>query len=504
MRYESKPISFKLDVDEDTPLMLYGDELRIKQILNNLLSNAFKYTNEGSVNFSVFFAKDAAGKPAKDQNNVTIIFRISDTGQGMTPDQVSKLGSEYSRFNLEANRYTEGTGLGMNITRNLIKLMNGELDIESTPGKGSIFTVSLPQVCVDDESIGKEMTDNLKQLNIANTVKIRTVQVKREFMPYGRVLIVDDVETNLYVAKGLLAPYGLSIDTAMSGFEVIEKIKSGNVFDIIFMDHMMPKMDGIEAAKIIRGLNYTKPIVALTANALAGQAEVFMNCGFDDFISKPIDIRQLNVTLNRLIRDKMPPDVIKAAREQKDKLFGYWNKTSVDTQLAEFFIRDAKKIAKILETIYINKCRGNDDISMFVINVHAIKSALANVGETNLSSEAAKLEQAGRDKNIKSILSELPAFLEMLFVVIQKFESKENKNAIDGAGDSELLKEKLQEIRAACTIYNKKAAKDTLVELRRKTWPSEISKWLGEIAEYLLHSDFDEAVKIIEEKILKK
>ncbi|MCL2806119.1 MAG: ATP-binding protein [Treponema sp.] len=494
MRYESKPIEFKLIVDEKTPVMFVGDELRIKQILNNLLSNAFKYTDEGTVSLYVY-----AEDEAQDENSVTLMFRIKDTGQGMTVDQVSKLGSEYSRFNLEANRKTEGTGLGMNITRNLIRLMNGDIFIESTLGVGTEFTVRLPQKCIDKEPIGKELADNLMQLNHANSVKIRTVQIKREFMPYGRVLIVDDVETNLYVAKGLMAPYGLSIDTAMSGFETIDKIRDGNIYDIIFMDHMMPKMDGIEAAKIVRSLGYKKPIVALTANALAGQAEMFLNCGFDDFISKPVDIRQLNITLNKLIRDKMPPDVVKAARMQKESLYGIRHQSSIDSQIAEFFVRDAKKTLKVLEAIYINKCRSDEDISMFVINIHAMKSALANVGENSLSVQASKLEQAGRDKNIKVILSELPAFMELLFGAIEKFESK-NKDA-NGAnkGDVSLLKEKLQEIKSACTSYDKKTAKDLLAEIRKKAWPSKTEEILGEIASHLLHSEFDEAVKVIEE-----
>ena len=136
-------------------------------------------------------------------------------------------------------------------------------------------------------------------------------------MPYGNVLIVDDVETNIYVTKGLLSPYGLKIDSALSGFEAIDKIKSGSIYDIIFMDHMMPKMDGIEATKILRELGYICPIVALTANALVGQAEMFLANGFDDFISKPIDVRQLNAVLNKLIRDKQPPEVLEAARRQR-------------------------------------------------------------------------------------------------------------------------------------------------------------------------------------------
>ena len=508
MRYESKPIEFKLDIDENTPLFMLGDELRIKQILNNLLSNAFKYTEKGIVGLTI----SAMHQPAPDKNsdslsavsgekNTTLIFRVSDTGQGMTADQVSQLGTEYSRFNIEANRKTEGTGLGMNITNNLLRMMNGDLHIESKLDMGSVFTVRIPQVCVEDEVIGRELADNLMQLNMANAAKIRTVQVKREFMPYGRVLIVDDVETNLYVAKGLLAPYGLSIDTAMSGFETIEKIRAGSAYDIIFMDHMMPKMDGIEAAQILRSLGYSKPIVALTANALTGQAEMFLNNGFDDFISKPIDIRQLNYSLNKLIRDKMPPEVVKAARDQKVNLYGHWSKYTVDSQLAEFFVRDAKKTAEMLEAIYINKFRSDDDVSMFIINIHAIKSALANVGEKTLSEEAAKLEQAGRDRNIKQIITELPAFMEMLFIIIQKFEAKEQKQEKDGEGDLLQLKEKMLEIKTACSNYDKKAAKDLLTELRQKRWPSETGEWLGKIAACLLHSEFDEAVKLIEEYI---
>ena len=501
MRYESKPIEFKLDVSEKVPTLLIGDELRLKQILNNLLSNAFKYTQEGMIILSVFVESiNAEADPDKD---VVLVFRVSDTGQGMTAEQVRKLGSEYSRFNMEANRKTEGTGLGMNITRNLLLLMKGTIDIESTPGLGSIFTVKLPQKCFDPDPIGKEMADNLMQLNLANALKIKTVQIKREYMPYGRVLVVDDVETNLYVAKGLLSPYGLSIDTAASGFEAIDKIRDGHDYDIIFMDHMMPRMDGIEATKIIRSLEYGKPIVALTANALAGQAEMFIQFGFDDFISKPIDIRQLNITLNKLIRDKYPPEVVEAARRQKANLLEGGNNLVIDSQLAEFFIRDAKKAAAIMEAIYINKCRRADDLSMFIINVHSMKSALANVGEKDLSVRASDLEQAGRDKDIKSVLAELPAFLESLYTIIYRFEAKEHKTEKENTGDFDYAKlmEKLTEIRAACTEYNKKTAKELIASLKEKVMPNSVKEQLASLSGFLLHSEFEEAVKFIDDFI---
>ncbi|MDR0464610.1 MAG: PAS domain-containing protein, partial [Treponema sp.] len=302
MRYDSKPIEFKLTVNENVPSRLIGDELRLKQILNNLLSNAFKYTQEGQIELML------SAEMMKSGTTVNLIFRVSDTGHGMTEEQVNKLGEKFNRFNMEANRKTEGTGLGMNITRNLIQLMNGEIFIESTPGIGSVFTVRLPQECDDPTPIGIELAQNLMKLNLKNTTKMRNAQIIQEFMPYGRVLIVDDVETNLYVARGLMAPYGLSLDAVTSGFDAIDKIRAGSKYDIIFIDHLMPRMDGIEATKLIRSLGYKQPIVALTANALAGQAEIFLKNGFDDFISKPIDIRQLNSVLNKMIRDMQSPE----------------------------------------------------------------------------------------------------------------------------------------------------------------------------------------------------
>ena len=495
IRYENKPIEFKLNVDENVPVMLIGDELRIKQILNNLLSNAFKYTDSGVVTLSISTEEpDEKGSP-----DVTLVFTVNDTGQGMTPEQVRKLGSEYARFNMEVNRKTQGTGLGMNITCNLVQMMNGTISIESTPGLGSTFKVCLPQKRVGSSVLGKDQVASLIQLNIENTTKIRTVQINREFMPYGRVLIVDDVETNLYVAKGLMAPYGLSIDTAMSGFEAVDRIRDGAVYDIIFMDHMMPRMDGVEATKIIRSLGYTKPIVALTANAIAGQSEILMHSGFDDFISKPIDIRQLNMALNKLIRDKKPADVVQAARTQKDHLVGVAQQ-SVDQQLAEFFVRDARKAISVLEAIYINKCRRNDDISMFIINTHAMKSALANIGETALSAQAAKLEQAGRDKDIKLILEGLPSFLETLYSIIGKLEPEtaESDETADDA-DYSYLKEKLLDIKEACASLDKKTAKDELAEIKQKTWPHSIKEQLGVLAACLLHSEFEEASQVIDD-----
>jgi len=301
IKYENKPIDFTLNVDENIPSMLFGDELRIKQVLNNLLSNAFKYTDAGEVELSF----EIENPPASAEDVVTLIFRVRDTGQGMTAEQVGKLGDDYSRFNLQTNRTTEGIGLGMSITRSLIKTMKGEIFLESEPGKGSLFTVRLPQGNAGAPALGSITAESLRTFGSYYTEKTKKTMTEREPVPFGKVLVVDDLELNLYVVKGKLLPYGLHIDTATSGFEAIEKVKN-NVYDIVFMDYMMPKMDGVEAAREIRklGREYEKlPIIAITANAVSGVREKLLESGFNGFISKPIDTRELD----EMIRKWIPP-----------------------------------------------------------------------------------------------------------------------------------------------------------------------------------------------------
>jgi len=499
VRYESKPIKFNIHVDENIPLMLLGDELRIKQILNNLLSNAFKYTASGEISMSV-----SQESPRNETEGITLVFRISDTGQGMTPEQLEKLFNEYTRFNMEINRAVEGAGLGMSITKNLVRLMNGDIQVQSQLGKGSVFTVRLPQgVAPNSGVLGRELAEKIGHMSPVKTAYAKKAPIIYEYMPYGRVLVVDDVETNLYVTRGLITPYGLSVETASSGYEAIEKIKQGLMWDIIFMDHFMPGMDGIETAQIIRGLGYTKPIVALTANVITGQSEMFFANGFDDFLSKPIDIRQLDIVLNKLIRDKYPDEIIEAARQAKNNM-GKSSGTmpSVKPELAKFFIRDAEKAAVTLETILKKHGEYEDeDMQLYTINVHGMKSALANIGETELSAFALKLEEAGRERNIAVISKETTAFLSDLYAVIEK--NRPNKDDIGNEdvgdiqdGDKAYLFEKLSFIKEACAEYNKKAAKDTLTQLQQKKWPRHVRETLDAIAEYLLHSEFKEAAKL--------
>ena len=511
MRIGSKPIEFKLEVDENFPAMLQGDELRVKQILNNLLSNAFKYTEKGRVTLGA--SVEQGVNP--DRSGVAVIFRVSDTGQGMTNEQIERLFDEYTRFNQQANRSTEGTGLGMSIAQNIIRLMNGSINVKSEPGKGTVFTVRLPQGSVGPEVLGRELAENLRQFRLSSKEQMKRVQISRESMPYGSVLIVDDVETNIYVAKGLLAPYSLKIDSADSGPKAIEKINNGAAYDIVFMDHMMPGMDGIEATKIIRGLGYKGTIVALTANALAGQAEIFLENGFDDFISKPIDLRQLNTVLNKFVRDKKPaqggtmavsPAVLpngQATDEPAQPPTDPPTDPPIDPRFAEIFVRDANKALAALENICENDTFGSEDgMRSYIINVHGMKSALANIGQTKLSGLAAELELAARNGDTGMLSPGTREFNKQLRALTERLVPKPAaEKGAQEKEDRQYLLGKLKAVKAACEEYDKKTVKDILAGLEEKTWSQPTAEILETLAEHLLHSDFEE-IAVIVDKII--
>jgi CheY-like chemotaxis protein len=296
--------------------------------LNNILSNAVKYTKKGTVTLSVSspstesafiiegspsVANDPLVKAVRD-NETILRFVVQDTGIGIREEDMDKLFSGYTQLDTKANRMIEGTGLGLEITKNLVEMMGGSVVVESEYGKGSVFTVTLVQELLpsaegtDSAVIGEEVAENLRNFRYVSDRK-RDDFVPAS-MPHGKVLIVDDVPINIMVVEGLLEPYGLTVDSVLSGQEAIEKIIfEEHYYDLVFMDHMMPGMDGIETTKVIRAWEKEQakrqiPIIALTANALAGNIDIFLSAGFDGFISKPIDIAQIDEALNKWVRDK--------------------------------------------------------------------------------------------------------------------------------------------------------------------------------------------------------
>ncbi|MCL2028844.1 MAG: ATP-binding protein [Deltaproteobacteria bacterium] len=489
MLYESKPIKLIIKVDEKAPLDLYGDELRIKQILNNLLSNAFKYTDEGEIELSVT-AEFGQDKDAPDE--VTLVFRVSDTGQGMTAEQISRLFDEYTRFNMQTNRLIAGVGLGMSITKRLLDMMQGEIFVESEPEKGSVFTVRLPQKRIGTDVCGAELGQEFENFRHRSLKKIKNRLILREYMPYGSVLVVDDVRANLCVAQGMLTPYGLRVETVMSGSEAIEKIKGGNVYDIIFMDHMMPKMDGMEATKTIRAMGYTEPIVALTANVVIGQSEKFLANGFDRFLSKPIDSRDLNALLNELIRDKQPAEIIQATHRENIGKIAPQEKPAIDLEIETAFFSDSENTVAVLEKIYADLIAGDEnEMRLYATTVHGIKNALALINETALSGLARRLEQAGHERDIAAITDETPMLLDALRSLSGKIKRTETGGALKiSEGDIIFLREKMLLIKAESSAYEKKAVKAALNELKQKKWPRWIADELEAISGHLLHGEY--------------
>ncbi|MBO5089168.1 MAG: response regulator, partial [Lachnospiraceae bacterium] len=303
-RAAGKAISTQMEVSDDLPSKLYGDELRIKQIITNLLSNAVKYTKEGTVTFRV-------SCKWKSEEQVLLSFEVQDTGVGIRPEDVESLFSSFKRLELEKNRHIEGTGLGLNIAKSLVEQMEGSISVDSKYGKGSTFTVLIPQKVVDKTPIE----------NVEEAVrKLRNENMKpgqRFVAPRARILVVDDNKMNLTVIGALLKRTKMQIDYADSGQKCLDMTKN-QAYDIILMDHMMPEMDGIETLTKLRAEesnpNQNTVAVALTANAIAGCREMYLEQGFDDYCSKPVRAEALDALLVQHLQPELVQFVEEASK----------------------------------------------------------------------------------------------------------------------------------------------------------------------------------------------
>jgi len=519
VRIGTKPITFVLEIEKGFPKKLFGDERRIKQILNNILSNAIKYTKEGSVTLTIKCEHSL-------QNKALLQLIVRDTGMGIRGDEIEKLFDDYLQLDATANRKIEGTGLGLAITKKLSEMMGGSITVDSEYGKGSIFTIRLLQTFVNNDVLGEETAQELRNFQYSIAGKERLAE--RSWMPYGKVLVVDDMPVNLHVAKGLLEPYGLRIYTADSGKEAVEMIMSGEKYDLIFMDHMMPEMDGVETVKEIRAWEagqYTNrnlrkqiPIVALTANALVGSSELFLSNGFNGFISKPVDIVQLNETLNKWVRDKQSKNTLKKAEEEKKARKVMDSSEQLEEQIPEMeipginlehgiaatggtfegylrvlsaFSRDAHERLPML---------GNEkDMNGFVTNVHALKSALLAMGANELSSQAAMLEAAGKSGQEDVINENLAVFTEQLSYLlknIQIFLEMKTKTETEKTDDFHSLFVELADM-----LKTRKALSEIdlfIEELGKKPLDSDTRVLLEKISDEVMMTEYDNALKIAE------
>jgi CheY-like chemotaxis protein/two-component sensor histidine kinase len=311
MRTGNKPIEFSLRIDETLPVSLCGDELRIKQIFNNLLSNAFKYTREGTVTWDIGYERhetETDGVMRPDEG-IYLVASVIDTGIGIKSEDIRELFGDYSQVDVKSNRNIEGTGLGLAITRRLTEAMGGTVEVQSVYGQGSTFTVRIPQGFVSAVPLGKTVVTNLQRFQYTESKHDTRSSFVSVSLPYARILIVDDNKTNLAVACGMMRRYGVQIDCVDNGQAAIDRIRSGkHRYNAIFMDHMMPGMDGVETFERIRALGTeyatTVPIIALTANAVTGNADMFRDKGFAAFLSKPVDSLALDVVVRQWVRDR--------------------------------------------------------------------------------------------------------------------------------------------------------------------------------------------------------
>ncbi|MBR4754864.1 MAG: response regulator, partial [Lachnospiraceae bacterium] len=397
-RAQKKGLELNVEVDPETPHLLYGDEIRIRQCIMNILTNAVKYTEKGQVDFRVSYEK-------KDEDHIFLKVSVKDTGIGMKPEDMESLFSPYKRIEEKRNRYVEGTGLGMSITRQLLDLMGTRLDVESQYGKGSIFSFDLEQKVLKWEKIGdfaarhKELaTDSYEYHELFHA-------------PDARILVVDDTEMNLTVIQSLLKCTAIGIDTCMSGKEALAATKD-TTYDVIFIDHMMPDMDGIETLKHIRQSGACKdvPAVALTANAVSGAREMYLEAGFDDCLFKPVDGEKLE----HLLFEMLPKDKIKEGEfesvDEIDEAAGLTNCGSLEgyINVLSVFRQTTENKAREIEDLYRKK-----DIEMYTIKVHALKSSARIIGAGQLSGLAKSLEDAGKSGDLDYINANTDKLLSM-------------------------------------------------------------------------------------------
>ena len=302
----SKPIQFKLNIAEDVPYELIGDKVHIKEVVNNLLTNAIKYTEQGEINLTIKCVNDLK----KSLSN--IIITCQDTGRGIKAENINKLFTKFERLDIEKNTTTEGTGLGLAITKSLVDMMGGKVNVQSQFGRGSIFMLQIPQKIskISKPMTEKELMDTAKKIysnNLSTTIieppKIFPLQTKFE---NKRILIVDDNKLNIKVARRAIQDFNFEIDEAYDGQECLDKINSGNKYDLILMDIMMPNMSGETALlKLKENSNFKTPVIALTADAVAGAKEKYISEGFIDYIAKPFNRDQIKDKLDKIFQTNL-------------------------------------------------------------------------------------------------------------------------------------------------------------------------------------------------------
>ena len=585
MRHNNPQVKFAIYMEHTIPNELVGDEVRIRQVMLNILTNSLKYTEQGSFTLDIVSER-------LDNSTIMLAIKIKDTGIGIAEADMKKLFTEFSQFDQVKNRKKEGTGLGLPITNNLVKLMGGTIEVKSVYGKGSEFIICLPQklnekyhnsnyanfapnfsnknvllygktpiyteyaarslsdlnvnyriintdkelisciaekkydyVFAEDEiaSTAKEIIESQKlstkiimmcdayqategnnfsilvrpvyflsvtnALNGGDMFHTTNVQSLGQFTaPGAKIMLVDDINTNLKVGEGLLKAYGVQTILCSSGQGALDALETEE-FDLILMDHMMPEMDGVEAVQIIRKTNKTLPIVALTANAIVGAREMFLANGFDDFLSKPIELAKLNSILSKWIpKDKQIQSSIKAAKNNNDTISIIIDGVNtargismsggdIDSYLDTLTIFHKDGLTKIDE---IKRCVETENLSLFITYTHALKSACANIGANVFSDEAKKMEKAGNNHEIDYIIENIDDFISRL------------QKLLDGV--LQAINQHISETQAPVNLDNYKDILEKLKTALESFDVSSIDELSDELKAFTTHPDVGETI----------
>nr|WP_325211229.1 ATP-binding protein [uncultured Oscillibacter sp.] len=496
----------KYECDRSLPCRYNGDEGRIKQILINILNNAIKFTKEGYVRACV------TGVPGPQEDEELITFRVEDTGCGIREEDLGKIFEDFRQVDSKRNRSVEGTGLGLAIVKHMVELMGGDIKVESVYGEGTAVSITIPQKIVDRRPISE----------VPELLPSEMEQAEAFTAPGVKVLLVDDNLINRKVARGFLKSYAFDLTEAESGPEAIELVRR-NRYDIIFMDHMMPVMDGIEAAEIIRrdcGENGTAPaIIALTANAMSGMRERFLEKGFQDFIAKPLDRRELGRLLACWVPEERREAAAGEAAEPAPADLSGFQIEGIDISAASrYYVGDEAGFADLLELYHMDGQRkkallrelAGSDISRYQVEVHGLKSASANIGAMDVSNMARAQENAAAQGDTEFIARQFPALMEnyeRLLENIGLFLEKRRQDAPREEALPPLPPEELEErVRGALDElehFRSKECAGAVEDLLRHELPQEAADSLREIQGQLKLYEDDNAEALLNQLLSK-
>ncbi len=509
LRAQARKLELRVSNDIAIPSGLYGDEVRIRQVIVNILTNAVKYTREGYIEFSIGFER-------VDQDNILLKIKVKDTGIGIKPENMGLLFQTYERFDENKNRGIEGTGLGLSICKSLVELMGGDISAYSEYGKGSVFSVSIPQKVVDDTPIGS-YSANLRKIRAAVAENPLWFQA-----PDAKVLIVDDVEMNLKVMEELLKEAGIQVDTASSGHIALQKAAEKR-YDLIFMDHMMPEMDGIETFHRLRSMELSasaySPVVMLTANAVNGAKEKYLEEGFVAYLSKPVDEQSLIETCRKyldpfLIEEVLPEKENVLSRntedtEQKkiDALASILNTEegmNYCMQKKDFYLELLHDFTVTKRINQLQKNLQEEDIDNYRINAHSLKSMARTIGADALSEDAKELEFAAKAQDLSVIRQHHDAFIMHYHILVEQIlaalgeDGEPKEDAPKNRLTTDEIRNILREISDAAQSFDMDATAAGVSKLKESELPDSIQEKMQELINANDELEFDDVASLAE------